>query len=185
MSRYQDYINAKTGEEATGMLIIRGSRYPRGVEFATLFTDGALHIATLGLTATELRVLLALIANMSFKNFVHVTQKALSDQLRIAASNVSAAIRRLTELGLVAKSPNPDDTGRTLLRISLHLAWRGTAQEWSAALADGEGLCFAPVPPRSPKRESKRRQAPSQPASSPGSSAKHPPASELAFAVAE
>lgn len=153
MSRYQDYVNSKTGEEATGMLIIKGSRYPRGVEFFTVFTDSALYVATLGLSAVQHRVLLGLLGSMSFANFVRVSQKTISKELGIAASNLSASVKVLIDVGLLARQPDPDDASRLLLRVSLHLAWRGTAREWIEAITRGEGVGFAPIPARTPPRE--------------------------------
>lgn len=135
------------------MLIIKGSRYPRGVEFFTVFTDGALYVATLGLSAVQCRVLFGLLGSMSFANFIRVSQKTISKELGIAPPNLSASIKALIDIGLLARQPDPDDPGRLLLRLSLHLAWRGTAREWIEAVSRGEGVGFAPIPARMPPRE--------------------------------
>jgi hypothetical protein len=163
MSRCSDYVNKKTQEEAVGMIVVKGARYPRGMEFVTIFADGAAYLATLDLRATDFRVLLALIAGLAWENFIRVSQKKLAAQLGLAPSNVSASIRRLIHLGLIAKQPDPLDDERLLLRLSLNLAWRGRPKAWVVAVNSGETIGFAPVPlkaggGRTTKRQTKARK---------------------------
>jgi hypothetical protein len=146
MSSCSEYVNKKTYEEAIGMIVVKGGRYPRGMEFATIFSDGAAYIATLDLRATDYRILFALIATLTWENFIRVRQKKLAAQLGLAPSNVSASIKRLIRLGLIAKQPDPLDDERLLLRLNLSLAWRGRPKAWTVAVNAGETIGFAPIP---------------------------------------
>jgi hypothetical protein len=92
---------------------------------------------------------------MGFANFVRISQKSLAEELGIAPSNMSTAVRELIKIGFIAKQADPEDAGRDLLRVSPHLAWRGKPREWSAAVTRGEGAAFAAVPRRAPRRCSK------------------------------
>jgi hypothetical protein len=146
MSSCSDYVNKKTHEEAIGMIVVKGGRYPRGMEFATIFADGAAYVATLDLRATDYRVLFALLGTLTWSNFIRVSQKKLAAHLGIAPSNVSAAIKRLIRLGLIAKQRDPLDDERFLLRLSLCVAWRGRPKAWTVAVNAGETCGFAPIP---------------------------------------
>jgi hypothetical protein len=59
MPRPHDWFNAKTGDEATGVLVIKGAKYPRGLQFLTMFADGWRELAQLRPNGTEWRVLAA------------------------------------------------------------------------------------------------------------------------------
>lgn len=146
MSRCSDYVNKKTQEEAVGMIVVKGGRYPREMEFATIFADAAMHVARLDLTSTDYRVLFGLIGSLTWANFIRISQKRLARRLKLAPSNVSASIKRLIQTGLIAKAPDPHDDDKKLLRLSLSLTWRGRPKEWTAAVNGGETLIFTPIP---------------------------------------
>jgi hypothetical protein len=149
MSRASDWWNETTGEQATGMLLVKGAKYPRGVEFATTFADAFAYLANLGLTLTEWRVLSTMIAGMTFGNYVAQTQRSIAQALKLADSNVSKAVRRLIREGLVGKAELPG-TDLMVLRVSPLIAWRGNAKQWNRAINDGEAVGFAPIPYRKP-----------------------------------
>jgi DNA-binding MarR family transcriptional regulator len=156
-SRYNDYINAKTGEEASGMLVIKAARFPRGTRFATMFSSGLTFLATNGFTATELKVLLAMISYMEFMNFVRRKQKSIAKDLGMKPSNLSAVIKSLLQKGALARVTDPEDENEEVLRVSPHIAWKGNAKQYVAMLHAGEGTAFAPIPMPTKRRTATRK----------------------------
>jgi DNA-binding MarR family transcriptional regulator len=142
MSRFHDYYNEQTGEQASAMLIIKGAKYPKGMKFATIFADGARRLSEMSLTGTELRVVLALVGMMDFGNWIRKSQADIAARMGMAPSNLSSTLRTLVDRGLIAKLDDPEDKGRSALRINLHLAWKGNAKAWTAAINAGEGTAF-------------------------------------------
>ena len=147
MSRFHDYYNEKTGEQASAMLLVKAAKYPKGTKFATIFADGARRLSEMPLTGTELRVVLALIGMMDFGNWIRRSQAAIAGDLGMAPSNLSSTLRSLVDYGLIAKLDDPEDKGRSALRINLHLAWKGNAKAWIVAINAGEGMAFTSSPP--------------------------------------
>lgn len=138
MSRYSDYFNASTGEQASGMLVIKGGRYPPGFEFVTVFSHALRHLAQQPLTSTQWRVLMLLMASVEYGNFIRRTQRSISEELGISPPNISRAVKRLASLGLVIKSPHPLDQTETV-RVSTDVLWKGSAKQWCAMRNRGEG----------------------------------------------
>lgn len=81
-------------------------------------------VATLNLSNTEYRVLLALLANLDYGNFIRKKQSIIASKTNIKPSNFSKALQKLKALGLVFVEDT--DEGR-LLRVSSALAWKGHA----------------------------------------------------------
>lgn len=81
-------------------------------------------IAKLNLSNTEYRVLLALLANLDYGNFIRKKQSLIASRINIKPSNFSRALQKLKALGLVFIEDT--DEGK-LLRVSSALAWKGHA----------------------------------------------------------
>ena len=75
------------------------------------------------MTGEMLRVWLNLLGRMSFENWVTVPQAELCKALGMQKQNVSRAIRKLTEKGLILKGPK---LGRTsAYKLNSNYAWKG------------------------------------------------------------
>ena len=66
----ETWINPATGEMADGFFTIRGAKYPKGVEFMTMFRDGWEYLATLRLAPATSAVLFKLLARLDYENSV-------------------------------------------------------------------------------------------------------------------
>ena len=55
----ETWVNPETGEVADGFFTIRGAKYPKGVEFMTMFRDGWEYLSTLSLAPSTSKVLSA------------------------------------------------------------------------------------------------------------------------------
>ncbi|HVJ44528.1 MAG TPA: hypothetical protein VM639_23720 [Dongiaceae bacterium] len=148
MARKHQFINARTGEVADGLLVVKGSRYPRNTDFSVVFHDGMEFLAQLDLTPTESKVFWVLLGNMEYENWVRITQATLADRLGMARSNFSRAVKGLVDHRIVLWMTDPADPKRKLLRVSLQVAWRGKASGWLRAVNEVENTSFASVPRR-------------------------------------
>jgi len=131
MPRPHDWFNSRTGEEASGVLVVKGARYPRGLEFMTMFADGWRELAKLPLKGTDWRVLAAVMARIDYGNMAEFTQGAVAAELGVAQPNVAGALRRLVAEGVLTRDVHPEDRRRTLYRVNLRLGWKGKAKDWA------------------------------------------------------
>lgn len=127
-----EWVNTETGEIGGGFISIKGSRYPRGVEFTTMFLSGLSELANRRLKASEYRLILLLLSHMSYGNYCRISQVEIAKELGISSPAASVAIGRLKDLKLVGREPDPEEPGREVLRISTVLTWRGRAREFIA-----------------------------------------------------
>jgi len=81
------------------------------------------------LTATQYDVLHLALANMERGGLVAMTLEEIAERLGTQAPNVSVALAVLRERGLLWR----EGPGRH--RINPHIAFRGSVDEWNAALA--------------------------------------------------
>lgn len=126
-----DWVNANTGEVASGFMITKASRYPRGMTFTTFFDEGLAYIGRLSLTPTQRRILDFLISKMDFGNFCQMTQAVIARELGLSPQAVSAAFKRLSKTELVVLQKDPKTATETL-RVSASVAWRGRSKDWTA-----------------------------------------------------
>lgn len=140
MPRDTDWVNAKTGETGQAFLVIKGKKYPRGMDFMTMFATGWHDLATWrdekgrGLTGTEWRVFASLMSRLDFENIIEVAQARLAETLGIAQPNVSQAMGRLAAAGFIVTEPDEKDRRRTRYWLNPALGWRGTAGGWQQAI---------------------------------------------------
>ncbi len=79
--------------------------YPKPVKYlkdahTRLFSDEALGLAVdKELSATDFRVLLGIIANLSYENLVNISQQELEKQLSISQANISKSVKKLISKG--------------------------------------------------------------------------------------
>lgn len=95
-----------------------------------MFDRGLLDIAKKGLTGTEYSVLLTLIAYSRYENWITVDQQTFAGELNISKAQVSKALKRLCGLEVVEIHKDPQDRRRNIYRISPHLGWRGSEDQW-------------------------------------------------------
>ena len=77
----ETWINPATGEMADGFFTIRGRKYPKGVEFMTMFRDGWEYLATLRLAPATSAVLFKLLARLDYENWLSISQETLAEEI--------------------------------------------------------------------------------------------------------
>ena len=96
------------------------------------------------LTPTENAVLWIFLSRLEYENWIRVSQKTVAERLNLSKSQVSNAVRKLIETGILDKEQDPSDEGRLLYRLNLSLGWRGDTKEWFESTTGKE---LHPTPP--------------------------------------
>jgi len=82
----------------------------------------------------DMRVLMKLLAKLDFDNYIQVPQIELAEALNMKRSNVSAAIKRLIDRGIILKGPK---IGRSnTYRLNPQYGWKGSAKSHQRALQE-------------------------------------------------
>ena len=129
-----EHVVALVSADGTRHQVVQ-ERHPSrsyGAQFVILFTD-AMEAAARSITsAVTLRVLMLLPKHLSFTDFKHLPTTELAAGADTDQPNVSRAMRRLHQLGIVERL----GTGpRTAWRMSSDWGWNGTADQWRAMRA--------------------------------------------------
>lgn len=110
----------------------RAKRYGYGAPTAVLFLDAL--PALDGLTRTEFRVLLRVLARAPFgDNIAPISAAAIAREIGIDRAHVAAAIRSLARARILIEDDASRGTGRKFFRITTRLLWRGSAYGYHAA----------------------------------------------------
>ena len=87
------------------------------------------------------RVLFAVFSKVDFENFILINQNEIAQELNMDRTNVSKAISKIVELGVIIKGPK---VGRsTTYRLNPEFGWKGSASNHKEALMEqmkGRGL---------------------------------------------
>lgn len=137
MQRYLRQVDAVTGEVLDGgTLVYCPPRAKIREGWFMGFQDGFLSLAALQLTGREWRVLAYLLGKLDFENYLHVSQADIARQLVIAPPDVSKAVRRLVEAGVLIRGPKVGRAGT--LRLAPEFGWKGRVR--SLHVARGKAL---------------------------------------------
>lgn len=155
------WVNPDTGEVADGFFTIRGAKYPKGVEFMTMFRDGWKYLATLSLAPTTSKVLFELLARLDYENWLSISQETLAEEIGMRQPHVARAIKDLVAGSIIEVSKDGTDKRRNAYRLNANLGWKGDAKQWMQhqhQRAAAAGSNVIPMPgvarPTSPKKTS-------------------------------
>ena len=131
-------INPRTRKEYKGLAVPVKRKFPEPIEYISMFQHGLEYIGRLKLTPTENAVLWIFLSRLEYENWIRVSQKTVAEKLNLSKSQVSSAVKKLIQTGILHKEQDPSDEGRLLYRLNLSLGWRGDAKEWSEETAAKE-----------------------------------------------
>lgn len=95
-----------------------------GRDYFVGFRSGFEGLASMDLTGEQYKVLMYLFSRLDFDNFLKVSQKDISEKLKLHKSNVSKAIKRLVELDIIAIGPMAGHS--KTYRLNPRIAHRGS-----------------------------------------------------------
>lgn len=118
-------VNRKTGEVKDGYFVYIAYPKPKiiGNRWIMTFQDSLEIIATdKDLTGQTLKVMLLLMGNLEFENYIKVRQTDVAKKLEMHKTDVSKAMRVLVGKGIILKVKEGTTTG---YKLNPHYGWKG------------------------------------------------------------
>lgn len=119
-------VNQKTGEKKDGYFVYIAYPKPKitGNRWFMTFQDSLITIAKdKDLTGAIKSVLLFLMGNLEFENYISIKQISVSKELDIHKTDVSKAMRLLVAKGIILKVKDGTTTG---YKLNPNYGWKGT-----------------------------------------------------------
>jgi predicted transcriptional regulator len=118
-------VNEKTGEKKEGYFVYIAYPKPKitGNRWMMTFQDSLINIATdKDMTGETLKVMLLLMGNLDFENYIHIKQVELAKTLEMQKTNISRSMRILVDKGIILKVKE----GRTAgYKLNPQYGWKG------------------------------------------------------------
>lgn len=130
-------VDADTGEILEGAVL--GMFYPKrqngfGKGWFAMAQDALMTLAKMDLGDEARRVLFAVLAKLDFENYILLNQAEIGEAIGIQRANVSRAISKLEEAGVLMRGPK---AGRSsTFRLNPSVGWKGSASNHRQALRD-------------------------------------------------
>jgi predicted transcriptional regulator len=118
-------INQKTGEKKDGYFVYIAYPKPKitGNRWVMTFQDSLEIIATdEDMTGQTLKVMLLLMGNLEFENYITIKQVTIAEKLKIDKADVSKAMKLLVAKGIILKVKEGTTTG---YKLNPHYGWKG------------------------------------------------------------
>ncbi len=132
MSNKITQINHETGEILDGVLVWVPKKRKSPFERHFTMNQDALKILAKELNHEQFKVLMMLLADLDYENYIQVTQQDIADSLEMKKSNVSRAVKGLIDLRIVLEGPK---VGRSkTYRLNEQFGWKGTIPNHNKAL---------------------------------------------------
>ena len=128
-------INPETGEVIEGVLVWMPKK--RVSPFERHFTMNQAGLLTLAqnLTGEQLKVLLTLLADLDYENYIQVPQSEIAEKLSMQKTHVSRSVKALITLGVVVEGPR---VGKSkTYRLNEQFGWKGSVSKHKQALKNG------------------------------------------------
>lgn len=125
-------VDPDTGEVIEGVLVWMPKK--RISPFERHFTMNQAGLLTLAknLTGEQLKVLLTLLADLDYENYIQVTQQDIAEKLNMQKTHVSRSVKALIDLGVVLEGPK---VGRSkTYRLNEQFGWKGSIPNHNKAL---------------------------------------------------
>ncbi|CAJ0684491.1 MULTISPECIES: MarR family transcriptional regulator [Burkholderiaceae] len=94
--------NEFKSSEWANVLVPKKLKWTRG-DYIVGLQESIIQLSKLGLTGEQWNVLAYLMGKTDFENYIHITQKEISEHLGINISNVSKALKVLVEKEVIKK----------------------------------------------------------------------------------
>lgn len=128
-------VNSDTGEILDGVLVWMPKKRVSPFERHFTMNQDALKILANKLNYEQFRVLMMLLADLDYENYIQITQQDIASSLDMQKSNVSRAVKGLLDLKIVLEGPK---VGRSkTYRLNEQFGWKGSIPNHKKALKNG------------------------------------------------
>ncbi|HAZ7408665.1 TPA: hypothetical protein J7712_004463 [Escherichia coli] len=128
-------VDLETGEDLGGFVAVVRPKQKSSFQRHFTMNQAALITIANELNHNQMRVLMALLAELDYENYIQVAQIDIAEALRMQKTNVSRAIKNLIEFGIILEGPK---IGRSkTYRLNPQFGWKGTVSNHKKALSNG------------------------------------------------
>jgi len=128
-------VDLDTGEDLGGFVAVIRPKQKSAFERHFTMNQSALHSIANELNHDQMRVLMALLAELDYENYIQVAQIEIAEALNMQKSHVSRAVKNLIDFGVILEGPK---IGRSkTYRLNPQFGWKGTAVNHKRALKNG------------------------------------------------
>ncbi len=128
-------IDLDTGEDLGGFVAVIRPKSKSSFQRHFTMNQAALLTIANELNHDQMRVLMALLADLDYENYIQVAQMDIAEALNMQKTNVSRAVKNLLEFGIVIEGPK---IGRSkTYRLNPQFGWKGTVTNHKRALKNG------------------------------------------------
>ncbi|EHH6526039.1 helix-turn-helix domain-containing protein [Salmonella enterica] len=128
-------VDLETGVELGGFVAVIRPKQKSSFERHFTMNQAALKIIATELNHEQTKVLMMLLADLDYENYIQVAQIDIAESLGMKKSNVSKAVKNLIEFGIILEGPK---IGRSkTYRLNPQFGWKGTVSNHKKALKNG------------------------------------------------
>lgn len=124
LRRYLTLVDENTGK-ISGHFPLKPKNL--GTGWIALYQEAAKWIASQRLTGEQFSVLFRLFGELDFNNYLRISSKEIAEELGMQQANVSRAMKRLKEIGIIVEGP-PAGKFKTY-RLNPHVAHKGSERK--------------------------------------------------------
>ncbi len=128
-------VDLETGEDLGGFVAVIRPKQKSSFERHFTMNQAALKIIATELNHEQTKVLMMLLADLDYENYIQVAQIDIAESLGMKKPNVSKAVKNLIEFGIILEGPK---IGRSkTYRLNPQFGWKGTESNHQKALKTG------------------------------------------------
>ncbi len=128
-------VDTETGEAINGFVAVVRPKQKSSFERHFTMNQAALLTIANQLTHEQTRVLLALLTNLDYENFIQVSQVDIAENLKMNRPNTSRAIKNLLTMEIILQGPK---IGRSnTFRLNPNFGWKGSVSNHKRAISHG------------------------------------------------
>ncbi len=128
-------VDLETGEDLGGFVAVIRPKQESSFERHFTMNQAALKIIATELNHEQTKVLMMLLADLDYENYIQVAQIDIAESLGMKKPNVSKAVKNLIEFGIILEGPK---IGRSkTYRLNPQFGWKGTVSNHKKALKNG------------------------------------------------
>lgn len=128
-------VDADTGEFLGGFVAVIRPKQRSSFERHFTMNQAALKLLAINLNGEQFKVLMMLLADLDYENYIQVAQADIAEALSMQKTHVSRAVKGLIELGVMLEGPK---IGRSkTYRLNPQFGWKGTVTNHKKALKNG------------------------------------------------
>ncbi len=128
-------IDESTGEVIGGFVAVIRPKQKSSFERHFTMNQAALEIIATELSHEQTRVLMILLSELDYENYIQVAQVDIGEKLKMQKTNVSRAMKNLMQMDVILEGPR---IGRSkTYRLNPQFGWKGTVSNHKKALRQG------------------------------------------------